>query len=179
MAQDVAGAVGQKQYNGYIDAIKTIRREEGFGGFYRGITASYWGCIEGSIQFVLYEKIKKTLLDRENARRAEAGLPPTTSLPKLVYFTSAACSKCIASIATYPHEVARTRMRERASASGVFRYTGMWRTLGIIAREEGRVGLYSGMGTHLARVVPNSAIMFLTYEIVNSWLSTFVIVESK
>jgi hypothetical protein len=38
-------------------------------------------------------------------------------------------------------------------------------------------GLYAGMGVHLAKVVPNSAIMFLAYEVVNSWLSTFTAVE--
>jgi solute carrier family 25 protein 33/36 len=36
-------------------------------------------------------------------------------------------------------------------------------------REEGLRGLYSGLGAHLIRVVPNSAIMFLVYEaVVNS-----------
>ena len=33
------------------------------------------------------------------------------------------------------------------------------------------IGLYAGLGVHLMKVVPNSAIMFLTYEVVNSWLS--------
>jgi hypothetical protein len=39
------------------------------------------------------------------------------------------------------------------------------------------IGLYAGMGVHLSKVVPNSAIMFLAYEVVNSWLSTFTAVE--
>jgi len=40
-----------------------------------------------------------------------------------------------------------------------------------IIREEGVRGLYSGLGAHLVRVVPNSAIMFLVYEaVVNSSL---------
>ncbi|KAL3934134.1 MAG: hypothetical protein SGBAC_010085, partial [Bacillariaceae sp.] len=68
---------GQRMYNGYTDAIKTIFQEEGIGGFYKGITASYWGCAEGGIQFIIYEQIKTRLLDRENERRAAAGLLPT------------------------------------------------------------------------------------------------------
>lgn len=40
----------------------------------------------------------------------------------------------------------------------------MIQALRLIAREEGRAGLYAGMGPHLLRVVPNTALMFLVYE---------------
>jgi solute carrier family 25 protein 33/36 len=80
-------------------------------------------------------------------------------------------------VATYPHEVARTRMREQARA-GVFKYQkGMWETLGVMASEEGFKSLYSGMGVHLMKVVPNSALMFLTYEVVRGYLDQYQIVE--
>lgn len=46
----------------------------------------------------------------------------------------------------------------------------MWQSLRLIAKEEGRRGLYAGMGTHIARVVPNTAIMFLSFELVNTFL---------
>jgi hypothetical protein len=114
-------------------------KEEGIGGFYRGLTASYWGCTEGAVQFVLYERIKSRLLNSLNEQRLKDGLPPTEDLPKATYFFSAAFAKGVASILTYPHEVARTRLREQAR-SGVFKYNGMWNTIGIIAREEGRSG---------------------------------------
>ena len=68
------------------------------------------------------------------------------------------------------------RMREQAR-NGVFKYKGMWQTIGLVASEEGRKGLYGGMGVHLLKVVPNSAIMFLTYEIVSSYLERFTVVE--
>jgi len=167
---------GQVAYNGYSQAIKTIMKEEGIGGFYRGLPASYWGCTEGAIQFLLYERIKGRFVYLENVKREMMGLPQSDKLPKMTYFFSAAFAKGVASILTYPHEVARTRLREQAR-SGVFKYNGMWNTIGIIAKEEGRSGLYAGMGVHLAKVVPNSAIMFLAYEVVNSWLGTFTPVE--
>lgn len=63
----------------------------------------------------------------------------------------------------------RTRLREQAR-HGSFKYRGMWQSLRLIAREEGRRGLYAGMGTHVARVVPNTAIMFLSFELVNAFL---------
>lgn len=168
-------SAGQKAYLNYGDAINTIMKEEGIGGFYKGLSASYWGCTEGAVQFLLYEKMKTRLLRIENEKRAVEGLGPTQKLSKLTYFFSAAFAKGTASIFTYPHEVARTRLREQARG-GIFKYQGMWQTISLIAKEEGTSGLYAGMGVHLAKVVPNSAIMFLTYELVNSWLSSHTIV---
>ena len=169
-------SAGQRSYAGYRDAIRTIFQQEGVAGFYKGIQASYWGCTEGAIQFLIYEQCKTRLLRRHNARRATQGLPPAAELSRATIFWSAAVAKMLAACTTYPHEVARTRLREQAR-SGVFKYTGMWQTLRVIAQEEGRQGLYSGMGIHLVKVVPNSAFMFLTYEVVRSWLSGFTIVD--
>ena len=59
-------SAGQRAYNGYVDACKTVFKEEGIGGFYKGLTASYWGCAEGATQFIIYEQIKSRLLDQEN-----------------------------------------------------------------------------------------------------------------
>ena len=143
-----------------------------------GITASYWGCFEGATQFLIYEQFKTRLLDRQNKERRAKGLRPSNELPKSTYFWAAAASKAIAAIATYPHEVARTRLREQAK-SGVFKYHGMWQTLGLMSREEGFKSLYSGMGVHLTKVVPNSALMFLTYEIVRGWLEGYTIVDNE
>jgi len=174
--QILVGA-GQRQYTGYGDAIKTIFVEEGIGGFYKGIAASYWGCAEGAIQFLIYEQLKTKLIARQNKTRYEKGLRPTQELSKATYFWAAAASKAVATLATYPHEVARTRMREQARA-GVFKYQkGMWGTLGVMAQEEGFKSLYSGMGVHLMKVVPNSALMFLTYEVVRGWLDKYEVVD--
>ena len=169
-------SAGQRVYAGYGDAIATIFREEGAKGFYKGIFASYWGCTEGALQFILYEQFKTRLVKQQNSRRAAKGLPPTDQLSKGTYFASAAVAKMVAAVLTYPHEVARTRLREQAR-EGVFKYKGMWQTLGLIAKEEGKGKLYSGMGVHLVKVVPNSALMFLTYEVVKSWLGEFKIVD--
>lgn len=164
-------ATGQVAYRGYRHAIQTIYKEEGVRGFYKGLTASYWGCSEGCIQFVIYEKLKRRLESLHAAHREQQGMPRDASLPPIQYLGAAAISKFLATITTYPHEVVRTRLREQAK-NGVFKYTGMWQSLRLIAKEEGRRGLYAGMGTHIARVVPNTAIMFLSYELIAVWLKT-------
>jgi len=169
-------SAGQRAYTGYTDVITTIMKEEGIGGFYRGIFASYWGCAEGAIQFLIYEKVKKRILLKQNEKNEALGLPPVTQHTKLSLFCTAALAKGVAAVTTYPHEVARTRLREQARG-GVFRYKGMWQAIGLVAKEEGRSGLYAGMGVHLMKVIPNSAIMFLTYEVVNTWLGTISVRE--
>jgi len=170
-------SLGQRAYTGYTDVITTIMKEEGIGGFYRGICASYWGCAEGAIQFIIYEQVKKNILIKQNVKNQELGLPPTTQHTKLSLFCTAALAKGVAAVCTYPHEVARTRLREQARG-GVFRYKGMWQAIGLVAKEEGRSGLYAGMGVHLMKVIPNSAIMFLTYEVVNTWLGEIHVKEN-
>lgn len=174
----VDAAAGQRVYRGYGDAISTIFREEGIKGFYRGLQASYWGCAEGALQFILYEQFKKRCLLRKNRLHLRRGEPISVELDRASIFWSAALAKMLAAVLTYPHEVARTRLREQAR-SGVFKYKGMWQTLSLIGKEEGRQGLYSGMGIHLVKVVPNSALMFLTYEIVRTWLGGFTVVAEE
>lgn len=172
MQLEVDVAAGQMAYQNYGQVISTIFREEGVSGFYKGIVASYWGCAEGAVQFLMYEQLKTRLLKRNN----RLGKGQCKELSHWTLFWSAAASKMIASVATYPHEVARTRLREQARA-GIFKYKGMWQTIGLIGKEEGVSRLYSGMGVHLMKVVPNSALMFLTYEVVRKWLGEFTIVD--
>lgn len=93
-------------------------------------------------------------------------------------------SKTVASCVAYPHEVARTRLREEGN-----KYRTFWQTLVTVWREEGKAGLYRcvshhtieipiqinvisvfvpyrGLATQLVRQIPNTAIMMSTYEAV-------------
>ena len=79
-----------------LDMIKQIAREEGIRGFYKGLSASYLGVTEGTIQWVLYEKLKRlnTESQGKGGFREWAGM-----------LGSAGTAKCVASLITYPHEV--------------------------------------------------------------------------
>ena len=76
--------------------IQKIFREEGTKGFYKGLTASYLGVTEGTIQWVLYERLKKMTANSER----KGG-----STEWLGMLGSAGTAKCVASLVSYPHEV--------------------------------------------------------------------------
>jgi solute carrier family 25 (mitochondrial folate transporter), member 32 len=82
-----------------------------------------------------------------------------------------------ASVATYPHEVIRTRLQVQrhllAKGQGINsaplvpeshsqRYKGVIKTGAKIVTDEGWRGLYKGLSINLVRTVPNSAITLLT-----------------
>ena len=71
-----------------------------------------------------------------------------------------------ASVATYPHEVVRTRLqtqRRLLLPSGLPRKrSGIVRTTRKIIHFEGWRGLYKGLSVNLIRTVPNSAVTMLT-----------------
>lgn len=142
---------------GVVEVAKKIFMEKGLLGFYKGISASYFGIIETAIYFSIYEKLK-SLSNQE--------LNDSQSFMRfLSYFGSAGFSKSLASCLCYPHEVARTRLREEGN-----KYVGFFQTLKVIFHEEGSKGLYKGMGTHLLRQIPNSMIVMITYEFIVNYL---------
>ncbi|TID16821.1 mitochondrial carrier [Venturia nashicola] len=158
----------RRQYKNALDCAMQTVRKEGIRGLYRGLSASYLGVSESTTQWVLYEQGKKRLAARE-ADLAASGRTRTT-WDNIVGYTgnmfAAGGAKFFAAIATYPHEVVRTRLRQNPADGSPPRYTGLIQCFRLIFREEGLAGLYGGLVPHMMRVVPNAAIMFGTYEAV-------------
>ena len=150
--------------------ISNVYKQYGIRGFYRGLSASYFGISETVIHFVIYEHVKKKLRSYHH----HAGLEGNKLVSQNIFtdfMIAAGFSKTIASILAYPHEVVRTRLRQE-EVNGQRKYKSFFQTLFLIFREEGRKGLYAGLGTQLVRQVPNSSIMFMTYETMISLLCT-------
>lgn len=154
-------------------------REAGLAGFYKGITASYFGISETIIHFVIYEYLKTELQERSYKSKA-TGSDGNGASNFLQFMIAGATSKTFASIVAYPHgksvflsaqsflipffspaEVARTRLREEGS-----KYRTFMQSIMLVWREEGRSGLYRGLGTQLVRQIPNTAVMMATYELI-------------
>ncbi|KAH7105915.1 mitochondrial carrier [Auriculariales sp. MPI-PUGE-AT-0066] len=149
-----------QQYRGALDCVMTMLRQEGIRSMYKGLSASYLGVAEGTIQWTLYEKLKSI-----NSRVEGSG----PVLQWVGMLGSAGTAKCVASLITYPHEVLRTRLRQPVGPSGIAKYHGLIQTLRIVIAEEGVKALYGGLSAHLMRVVPNAAVMYSIYEGVLHW----------
>ena len=154
------------KYVSSLDCLRTVIREEGVRGLYKGLAASYIGVAESTLQWVIYEHLKKGIAARNTLHHVNHVTPQEQQQHKnnnlIEYFGAAAGAKLIAAIIAYPHEVLRTRMREMGSN---IKYRTVRQTFTCILREEGVGALYGGMTAHLMRVVPNSAIMFFCYEL--------------
>ncbi|OZJ01978.1 hypothetical protein BZG36_04897 [Bifiguratus adelaidae] len=138
-------------YRNTAHAIATIARTEGIAGFYKGLGPSLIGVSHVAVQFPLYEKLKVWLTPE--------GQPANTA----IILCSSSTSKMAASIATYPHEVIRTRLQNQTIKP--HKYQGILHGIKVIYEEEGFRAFYKGMGTNLLRTVPASALTILTYEL--------------
>lgn len=160
------GDVSARQYRNSWDCIKQVMRDEGPRGFFKGLSASYLGVTESTLQWMMYEELKSQLRRRQE-RVEKSGREKTWwdhTVDWTGNFMGAGAAKGIASILTYPHEVARTRLRQAPMADGRPKYTGLVHCFKLVWKEEGFIGLYGGLTPHLMRTIPSAAIMFGMYE---------------
>lgn len=77
------------------EVVAKIYQKNGLTGFYKGISASYFGIIETALYFSIYEKLK-SVTNKE--------LDDSQTFAKFFsYFGSAGFSKSLASVMCYPH----------------------------------------------------------------------------
>lgn len=156
------GDGSSRVYKNSFDCVSQTVRKEGIGGLYRGLSASFLGVTEITLQWVLYEQMKLYIKKRESLVVASG-----RTLSKWDQFrgwttkvVAAGGAKLLAAVVTYPHEVVRTRLRQPPLENGRPRYTGLVHCFKTIWKEEGMTSFYGGLTPHLLRTVPNAAIMF-------------------
>ncbi|MBN3300640.1 S2536 protein, partial [Amia calva] len=152
---------GERRMSAF-ECIRKVYQSDGIRGFYRGMSASYAGISETVIHFVIYENIKRKLLESKSASNMDDEDESVKDASDFFgLMMAAATSKTCATSLAYPHEVIRTRLREEGT-----KYRSFFQTLSMVIKEEGYRALYRGLTTHLVRQIPNTAIMMSTYELV-------------
>lgn len=147
-----AGVTRKRDYEGFLHALRQIWREEGAAGFYRGLQPSLLLVAHGALQFTVYEELKRAA----GKGKPEADLTPTE------ISVAGGASKIVASTLTYPAQVVRSRLQQRAVDYGFYRT--FLASLSQIMAHEGVLGFYKGFVPSIVRVLPASTITFLVYE---------------
>ncbi|KAK6457160.1 mitochondrial carrier domain-containing protein [Scheffersomyces xylosifermentans] len=164
-----------KHYKNSWDCLKHVIKNEGIHGLYKGLSASYLGAVESTLQWVLYEQMRMFINKRSLELHGNNPENKTTKDHILEWSArsgAAGAAKFIASLITYPHEVVRTRLRQAPlESTGKPKYTGLIQCFKLVFKEEGLASMYGGLTPHLLRTVPNSIIMFGTWELVVRLLS--------
>lgn len=101
------GGVQLRQYRNSYDCIRQVVRDEGVRSLYKGMSASYLGVVESTMQWMLYEQLKVSLARRE-AAIVQSGREKNwwdKTVDWMGNAGSAGGAKLVAAVIAYPHEV--------------------------------------------------------------------------
>ncbi|KND01197.1 uncharacterized protein SPPG_04287 [Spizellomyces punctatus DAOM BR117] len=143
-------------YTSIWQASRSILKEEGIGGLFRGFGATAMRDAPYAGLYVLFY---------ENCKKILGGLTGgSASLMPVVHMSSGIVSGIAATVVTNPFDVVKTRMQLKPSD-----YSTMFQSARKIAREERAIGFFSGMLPRLLRKTVSSAITWTIYEEIVRW----------
>mmetsp|Transcript_12447 Transcript_12447/g.26899 ORF Transcript_12447/g.26899 Transcript_12447/m.26899 type:complete len:399 (-) Transcript_12447:591-1787(-) len=171
---------------GLFEVMGQIAREEGVAHLWSGTWASVLLVSNPVIQYFVFEQLRLLILGRRRRRYAKerqqiSASSPVGFLSPVEAFAIGAISKTVATVATYPVQLAQTvlRLQEKGGAQQQQQQQARQQesplssanvdggTLQCLARlyEEGGISAcYAGMNAKLLQTVVTSSFMFLTYE---------------
>ena len=139
------------------DGLVRCYEAEGITGLWKGLTTNLMLVSNPTIHFFTYERVRQ-VFEAWSIRR---GTPITT----LEFFCMGATAKAIATVFTYPIQVAQSQLRnDRKSADGKFKYKNTADCLAKIYAVAGMKGWFRGMGAKLWQTVLTAAFQFMTFE---------------
>jgi len=145
--------VGQ---NGVFYIVARMWRAEGPSALWRGLSSSLWLVLNPVIQFFVYDMLKGMFATSDGISSAMAS-------------SIGAVAKAIATLLTFPLQVAQSRLRnaqksDRCGDGTKPELLGMAPCLHAILVERGFLGFYVGLLPKLIQTVTHAALMFTIYE---------------
>ncbi|KAI7857916.1 mitochondrial carrier domain-containing protein [Circinella umbellata] len=153
------------KYTRIIPALKTILREEGIRGLYKGnLAAEYLYLLYNAVEFCAYREIELfieklvnylgwNIMDEDSQNQI-----PTAAKT----FTSGMLAGSAATSITYPLDLLRTRFAMQGTHNQ--QYTGMMQAIKLIYKTEGILGFYWGVWPTLMQIMPYMGLVFTTYD---------------
>jgi len=160
----------ERKYNGLVDCMQKIIRTEGLSTLWSGVGASLMLVSNPTINFVAYDKVKSLFIKHVQSRGRK-------SLSPVEIFIAGAIAKALATILTYPIQLAQTRQRSGAGhghgratptkkeePGKQAQYKNMFDVLWKVYQTDGIEGWFSGLQAKLLQTVLMAAFHFLCYE---------------
>ncbi|XP_028322889.1 mitochondrial uncoupling protein 2-like [Gouania willdenowi] len=143
-------ADGERRYNSTLDAYKTIARQEGVRGLWKGCMPNITrNAIVNCSELVTYDLIKELILNYDLM---------TDNLP--CHFTAAFGAGFCTTVVASPVDVVKTRFMN----SGHGQYTSAISCAIEMLRNEGATAFYKGFMPSFLRLGSWNIVMFVTYE---------------
>jgi len=143
------------RYTGTYNAFRTILREEGVTGFWKGVGPNILrNAIINAAELATYDQAKQMAVKKFQ-------LADNISTHLLCGMTAGFVATCCGS----PVDVIKTRiMNQKVNVDGTKEYPSAYRALVKIVTNEGFFGLYKGFWPNFARIGSWNVVMFLTFE---------------
>ena len=148
---------GVTPYAGMIDGLTRCYQSEGLSGLWKGLGPNLMLVSNPTIHFFTYERVRQ-IFEKMSKKRGS----PISSLE---FFCMGALAKAVATVFTYPIQIAQSQLRaDRKSAKGTRKYEGTFDCLTKIYAVAGFQGWFRGITAKLWQTVLTAAFQFMTYE---------------
>lgn len=151
------------KYRGMLGTVLTVAKEEGATALWKGLEPGvHRQCLFGGLRIGLYDPVKSLYVGKDFKGDAPLHLKIAAGL------TTGALAITIAS----PTDLVKVRMQAQGKSppGAPKKYPSAFASYGIIAREEGIAGLWTGLGPNVARNAIINATELATYDQVKETL---------
>jgi len=175
----------RSHYRGSLDALRTIVREEGWSGIYKGYNATIfsYGPFSASY-FVIYEESKQLMKAYSSSPSGATHSYHSTNNSHLdsplSFQQNLICSSLAASISAFittpldfaklRYQIQRSQHHTKVSGEEGPIYRGLWDALVQLHRQYGWRGLYRGAVARTLFFTPSTALMMAIYEELKAYL---------
>ncbi|KAM3122903.1 hypothetical protein ACQ2H7_003871 [Candidozyma auris] len=143
-------------YSSTWDGIRKIYKNEGILTFWKGTIPSLFSVFQGSLQFTFYDHAKEYCHKRQGKE-----------LSSYQYAALSVMARTLSMIVVYPTQVIKSRLQS-------YNFEHESRTMLSVGRHVlkngGLRGFYRGLSANLIRVLPSTAVMFLSYETTKKYM---------
>lgn len=148
-------------YNGIRDVLRSVYKEGGIRGLYRGVGPTLTGILPyAGLKFYIYEELKRHV-------------PEEHQKSIMMRLSCGALAGLFGQTFTYPLDVVRRQMQVenlQNSVQGNARYRNTWEGLTVIVKNQGWRQLFAGLSINYIKIVPSVAIGFTVYDTMKFWL---------